>query len=151
MPGFVHREEMLFPANLPTRLRQAGIRHMGMITGRVGPEVDSALERLEAYSGIHWWEVVISANQSPKPNPRALQLAIEAVGAQGGLYVGDTADDHDLVINYRAVKKEHDPEILVAMLVHEDEVRVYEERGADFIIGEAEDVVGCLPENMVVG
>jgi len=145
-PGFVHREEMLFSPDFPTRLRKAGIAHLGMITGRVGPEVDSALERMEAYSGERWWEVVISANQAPKPDPRALQLAIDAVGAKGGLYVGDTADDHDLVTNYQAIKKADEPEILVAMLVHDDEVAVYQERGADFIVGSVEEVVGCLPD-----
>ena len=150
-PGFVHREEMLFTPDLPDRLRSSGLRHLGMITGRVGPEVDSALERMEAYSGSPWWDVVISANQAPKPDPRALQLAIDAVGTKGGLYVGDTADDHDLVINYQAIKKAGDPEILVAMLVHDDEVAVYQGRGADFIVGSAEEVAGCLPENMIVG
>jgi len=114
----------------------------------VGPEVDSALERMEAYDGTHWWDIVISADQSPKPDPRALQLAIQAVGSRGGLYVGDTADDHDLVINYQAIKQDSDPEILVAMLVHEDEVGVYQRRGADFIIGEVEDVLSCLPEKL---
>ena len=150
-PGFVNREEMLFTPEFPARLRKAGIAHLGMITGRVGPEVDSALERMEAYSGSRWWDVVISADQAPKPDPRALQLAIDAVGTKGGLYVGDTADDHDLVINYRAIKKGGDPEILVAMLVHDDEVVVYQERGADFIVGSVEGVAQCLPENMIVG
>jgi phosphoglycolate phosphatase-like HAD superfamily hydrolase len=146
-PGFVRREEMLFSPDLLTRLRKAGIAHLGMITGRVGPEVDSALERMEAYCGARWWDVVISADKAPKPDPRALQLAIQAVGTRGGLYVGDTADDHDLVINYQAIKAGSDPEILVAMLVHEEEVKVYQQRGADFIIGEAEDIMSCLPEN----
>ena len=144
-PGFVHHEEMLFSPAFPASLREAGIAHLGMITGRVGPEVDSALERLEAYSGSRWWEVVISGDVGPKPDPRALQLAIDAVGARGGLYVGDTADDHDLVINYQAIKKADDPEILVAMLVHADEMTIYQERGADFIVRSVEEVVGCLP------
>lgn len=150
-PGFVHREKMLFAPEFPARIRELGIAHLGMITGRVGPEVDSALERLEAYSGSRWWDVIISANQAPKPDPRALQLAIDAVGTKGGLYIGDTADDHDVVINYRAIKKAGDPEILVAMLVHDDEVAVYQERGADFIVGSVEEVISCLPENMIVG
>ena len=54
-PGFVHHEEMLFSPAFPASLREAGIAHLGMITGRVGPEVDSALERLEAYSSTRWW------------------------------------------------------------------------------------------------
>lgn len=147
-PGFVHREEMLFSPDLPARLRQSGVRHLGMITGRVGPEIDSALERIKAYCGERWWEVIISADLCPKPDPRAMQLAINAVGTRGGLYVGDTADDHDLVINYQASKKAGDPEILAAMLVHEDEVEVYQQRGADVIIGGVEDLLECLPEKI---
>jgi len=146
--GFVHREEILIPADLPIRLREAGIRHMGMITGRVGPEVDSALERLEAYSGERWWEVVISADICPKPDPRALRLAIESVGAEGGLYIGDTADDLDLILHYRTSKKRNEPDMLAAMLVFEDEVATYQKRGADFIIRSMEDVMGCLPDGI---
>lgn len=145
-PGFIHRETMLFGPDFPMRLRDAGVRRLGMITGRVGPEVDSALERLEAYSGGRWWDVVISASQCSKPDPRALQLAIEAVGARGGIYIGDTADDHDLVINYSAIRKPSDPEILAVMLVQDDEIAIYQQRGADMIIGKAEDVLACLPE-----
>ncbi len=144
-PGFVHREEILFAPALPSRLRQAGVRSLGMITGRVGPEVDSALERMEAHCGARWWDVVISADVCPKPDPRALRLAIDAVGTQGGLFIGDTADDHDLVLNYYASKQAAEPEILVAVLVHTDEMEVYQKRGADFIISAVEDVMACLP------
>lgn len=144
-PGFVHNETMLYAADLPEMLRKSGVRYLGMITGRVGPEVDSALERMEAYSGGRWWDVVISADTWPKPDPRALQAAIAAVGTRGGLYIGDTADDHDLVINYKEVKRVDEPEILAVMLVHEDEVTVYQERGADVIIGAVGDIVECLP------
>jgi phosphoglycolate phosphatase-like HAD superfamily hydrolase len=144
-PGFVHREKMLFPADLPGRLRDAGIRHLGMITGRVGPEVDSALERMEQYSGERWWEVVIPADICPKPDPRALRLAIELVGAKGGLYIGDTADDLDLVLHYRASQRTDEPDMLAAMIVFEEEVAVYQKRGADFVIRSVEDVMLCLP------
>jgi HAD superfamily phosphatase len=145
-PGFVHHEEMLFPHDFPSQLRQAGIRHLGMITGRVGPEVDSALERMEEYCGERWWEVVISADICPKPDPRALRLAIEATRAKGGLYIGDTADDLDLVLRYRSSKKDNEPDMLAAMMVFEDEVATYQERGADVIIGSVVDVLDCLTD-----
>lgn len=147
-PGLVQREEMIFAPDLPKRLRKAGVCHFGLITGRVGPEVDSALERFEAYCGTRWWDVVISADQAPKPDPRALQLAIQAVGAGGGLYIGDTADDHDVVTNYRAIQRLDEPDILAVMLVHEDEIALYQKRGADFIIGSADDVMECLPDKV---
>lgn len=143
-PGFVHREEILFPSHFPAQLREIGIRHLGIITGRVGPEVDSALESMEEYSGERWWDVVIPADICPKPDPRAMRLAIEAVGAKGGLYIGDTADDLDLVLRYRANKKEYDPAILAAMIVSEDEVPTYQERGADFIFSSVVDMLDCL-------
>ena len=146
-PGFVHNEEMNFPADFFMQLREAGIAHLGMITGRVGQEVDIALEMMEAYAGSRWWDVVISADICPKPDPHALQLAIEGIHGKvgGGLYIGDTGDDLDLVFNYRAIKKESEPDILAAMLVHPFEERLYQRRGADFIVGAVTDIADCLP------
>ncbi len=146
--GLVHHEEMLYTPDLFARLRTAGIRHMGMITGRVGPEVDSALERMETYSGERWWEVVIPADICPKPHPQALRMAIQAVGAHGGLYIGDTADDADLVRYYRASKQEEEAEILSAMRVPVEEVEIYKQRGVDFIVHSVEDLLECLPEEI---
>lgn len=143
-PGFVHTEEMLFTADFPARLRQAGIQHLGMITGRVGPEVTSALERMEAYCGERWWEVVVPADICPKPNPRALRMASEAVHAQGGLYIGDTADDYDLVRLYRADKQTNEPDFIAAMLTQPHEVELYKARGADLIVRSVEALLPFL-------
>jgi HAD superfamily phosphatase len=139
--GFFHLEEMLYAPDFIQRLREAGIQHFGLITGRVGPEVDSALERMEAYSGESWWEVVIPANVSAKPNPTALRLAIEAVKARGGLYIGDTADDLDLVRNYRASQAAHEPHMLVAMNVPAAVFATYMLREPDFIMQSVEDLL----------
>ena len=145
--GFVRHERMLYTPDFFARLRHAGIQHLGMITGRVGPEVDSALERMEAYSGEKWWEVVISADICPKPNPQALRLAIEATGARGGLYVGDTADDYDLIKYYRESKISTEPDFLASVLVvHPQEAELYKQRGADFIVKSVEDLLWCLPK-----
>jgi len=48
--GFVHQERMLYTPDFFTRIRHAGIQHLGIITGSVRPEVDSAVERMEVYS-----------------------------------------------------------------------------------------------------
>jgi phosphoglycolate phosphatase-like HAD superfamily hydrolase len=146
--GLVHNEEMLYAPDFPRKLRAAGIQHLGMITGRVGAEVDSALERMEAYSGERWWDVIIPADICAKPDPRALRLAIDQVGTGGGLYIGDTADDHDLILNYQAVRVDGEPEMLVAMLVPENEVELYQQRGSDFIVRSVEDLLWCLPEGV---
>jgi HAD superfamily phosphatase len=146
--GLVQHEQMLYAPDFPARVRAAGIKHLGMITGRVGPEVDSALERMQAYSGERWWEVVIPADLCPKPDPRALRMAIDAVGARGGIYIGDTADDYDLVRNYQASKAPAaGPDILAAMRVPVAEIELYKERGADFIVSSVEDLLVCLPQS----
>jgi HAD superfamily hydrolase (TIGR01549 family) len=138
--GLVQNEEMLYKPDLLSQLRNAGIIHMGLITGRVGPEVDSALERLEAYSGERWWQVVVAADKYVKPDPQALRYAITQVGTRGGLYIGDTADDFDLVRLYRASQRENEPPILAAMVAHKGEVALYQKRGADLIVSSVEDL-----------
>ncbi len=143
--GFVHKEEMLYAPDFFSRLRQAGIGHLGMITGRVGVEVESAVERMEAYSGERWWDVIISADSYLKPDPRALRAAIDAVGTRGGLYIGDTADDFDLVRRYKAERKDNEPVILAAMTVHASEEELYKQRGADVLVHSVGDLLALLP------
>lgn len=106
-----------------------------------------ALEMIEKHAGERWWDVVVSADTAPKPDPRALQAAIAGIpgGIGGGLYIGDTGDDLDVVKHYRAIKRQSDPQILAVMLVYEHEVEIYRQRGADFIIRAVKDVLGCLP------
>jgi phosphoglycolate phosphatase-like HAD superfamily hydrolase len=142
--GYVQHEEMLYQPDFFAKLRDAGIVHIGLITGRVGPEVDSALERMEAYSGERWWQVVVAADRYAKPDPRALRYAISQVGTRGGLYIGDTADDFDLVRLYRERQRSNEPPILAAMVAHESEVALYQERGADLIVFTVEDLLGFL-------
>ncbi len=144
--GFVHKEEMLYQPDFFSRLRKAGIVHLGMITGRIGVEVESAAERMEAYSGERWWDVIISADMYLKPDPRALQAAIDAVGARGSLYIGDTADDFDLVRRYKAEHKDGSKknEPLVAMVVHANDEELYRQRGADVLVRSVEDLLVLL-------
>ncbi|HEY4032677.1 MAG TPA: HAD family hydrolase [Ktedonobacteraceae bacterium] len=143
--GLIHNEEMLYSADFFARLRTAGLVHMGMITGRFGQEVNSVLERMIAYSGEPWWDVVVCADLYKKPDPQALRFAITAVGTEGGLYIGDTADDFDLVRNYRASQLASEPDILMVMVAQEDEVMLYQQRGADIIVRSVEDLLTCLP------
>lgn len=145
-PGYVHNEVPLCPADFFARLRQMGIRHQGIITGRVGPEVDFALEMLEALSGERWWEVVVPADLAPKPDPRALRLALAALSdpVRAALYVGDTGDDLDLVLKYRATRQEGEPPVLAVSLVYPEEVALYQQRGADVVISHIGALVRCL-------
>jgi phosphoglycolate phosphatase-like HAD superfamily hydrolase len=145
--GFVQKEEMLYEPNFFACLKKAGVVNLGMITGRTGIEVDSAVERMEAYSGERWWDVIISADTHMKPDPQALWAAIDAVGTRGGLYIGDTADDFDLVCRYKAEQKDEKekPAILAAMVVHASDEELYKQRGADILVRSVEDLLALWP------
>jgi phosphoglycolate phosphatase-like HAD superfamily hydrolase len=162
--GFVHNETLLLPKDLLPTLVGAGIRHLGLITGRLGPEVGWAVQELAAAcapdpaadggaSPFGWHDgpygrspfaVVVSADLLVKPDPRALVHAAREVGAVGGVYVGDTADDLDLVLRYRAELQPNDtalPPFWAVMVASGPDVEVYAARGADAVIAH----VGELP------
>lgn len=148
-PGLVQYEEMLYRPDFFRRLRALGVRHLGIITGRNKPEIESAQERMEAYSGECWWDTVIIADEYIKPDPRALHAAITRVGTLGGLYIGDTADDFDLVRLYRQTQtrpagQPQLPAMLAAMVVYEDEVELYKRRGADVLMPSVEGLFDFL-------
>ncbi|HEX6818883.1 MAG TPA: HAD family hydrolase [Ktedonobacterales bacterium] len=161
--GFVHNEELLLREETLPALRHMGIAHFGLITGRVGPEVDWALRRLAASCGLPegeppdgatWYAdthgrspfaCVVPATIFAKPDPRALTHAIQAIGTSAGLYVGDTADDLDLVLRYQRERRAADltlPPILAVAIAHGLEAETYAARGADLVLRE----VGLLPE-----
>jgi phosphoglycolate phosphatase-like HAD superfamily hydrolase len=98
-----------------------------------------------AYSGERWWDIVVSSDLYNKPNPQALRFAIAAVNTEGGLYIGDTADDFDLVRNYKTSQLAGEPDILIAMVAQEDEAVLYQQRGADIIVSSVEDLLACWP------
>lgn len=161
--GFVHNEELLLREETLPALRRMGINHFGLITGRVGPEVDWALRRLantcglpegEPPDGATWYDdthgrspfaCVVPATIYAKPDPRAMAHAVQAIGTSAGLYVGDTADDLDLVLRYQRESRAADPSlppILAVAIAKGFEAETYAARGADLVLRE----VGLLPE-----
>lgn len=142
--GYVQNEKMLYASDFFEQLRQAGVAHLGMITGRVGAEVDSAIERMEAYSGKRWWDVIVPADLYAKPDPQALRYALSQVGGRGGLYIGDTADDFDLVRRYKAGRAEDEAQMLAAMVVKHQEIELYQNRGADLLVHSVEALLDFL-------
>ncbi|GCE04383.1 HAD family hydrolase [Dictyobacter aurantiacus] len=143
--GYAQNERMLYAPDFFARLRQAGVANLGMITGRIGAEVDSAIERMEAYSGQRWWDVIVPADLYAKPDPQALRYALKQVDGRGGLYIGDTADDFDLVRRYKIDRAESEAPVLAAMVVKPQEIELYQSRGADLLVHSVEALLDFLP------
>ncbi|HEU5440713.1 MAG TPA: HAD family hydrolase [Ktedonobacterales bacterium] len=163
--GFVHNEELLLDETLLPALAQQRIAKLGLITGRVGPEVDWAVRALaercglEENDGWRWHESahgrspfgsIVPATIYAKPNPRALAHALEALEARAAVYVGDTADDLDLVLRYRRELAAQEtgsavrPPVLAAMVAMGAAAEAYRARGADLILARVTQLPAAL-------
>jgi phosphoglycolate phosphatase-like HAD superfamily hydrolase len=153
--GFVHNEALLLNVELLPALAARGITRYGLITGRVGPEVDWAIRRIVEVSreddeggvyapalhdsphGRSPFACIVPATLYAKPDPRALKHAVQALGARAALYAGDTADDLDLVLRYRAEFAPDDlelPPVMAVAIATGREAQTYALRGADVVI-----------------
>lgn len=166
--GFVHNEELLLPDGLFAALATYGIGRLGLITGRVGPEVGWAVRRLVAGSGLTTSQVeprsgpfvwpngahgtypfaaIVTGDQFSKPDPQALAHAARLAGARGGIYIGDTADDLDLVLRYRAELMPADaslPPFLAVVIASGRDAEEYAARGADAVVAHVREVPSVL-------
>lgn len=157
-PGLVRNEEVLMPASLLGDLAQQGAQHFALITGRVSAEVPWAVRLLDARAapgasrrfaspfGSSPFEQIISGDDIAKPDPRALALTAQRLGTGAGLYVGDTADDLALVLNYRAAYGTGQPPFLAIIIATDHEAEVYRERGADLLLSQISELPGALEQ-----
>ena len=161
-PGLVTSEVLLLDGSVFPALRDLGLQRLGLITGRNGPEVAWVARQIVAGSGLAEGEpplgvafyagphgrtpfvTLVTGDDYTKPDPHALVAAVRGAGARGALYVGDTADDLDLVLRYREQMQPSDatlPPTLAVMVAQGDERATYQRRGADIVLGH----VGELP------
>jgi phosphoglycolate phosphatase-like HAD superfamily hydrolase len=158
-PGVAHMEEpLLTPETLPA-LEALGINRYGLITGRISPEVEQALRliapdgEVRAIGGPHGvtehppFAVIVPASLHAKPDPQALVYALKKLGARAALYAGDTGDDLELTLRYRAEVLPHYPDlpsviaVAVAAGAAADQFRA---RGADITVSGVHELPGAL-------
>jgi FMN phosphatase YigB (HAD superfamily) len=159
-PGLVHNEVVLAPESLLPDLYAGGIRHFGLITGRLGPEVPWAIRVLREKTlpptpdwplvasawGATPFETIVTGDQLLKPDPAALILVAERLGTRQGFFVGDTADDLSLVLNYRRAATASAPPFLAVMIASGREAELYRERGADLVLAHIRELPGALAQ-----
>ncbi len=154
-PGLVRNEEVLMPATLLETLAAQGIRRYALITGRVGAEVVWAVRMLQQHLpstsaqfpsawGPSSFEHIVPGERIAKPDPAALALVTAHVQPRAGLYVGDTADDLGLVLNYRSAYGAEQPPFLAVMIASGPEAEIYRERGADLILSHISELPDAL-------
>jgi phosphoglycolate phosphatase-like HAD superfamily hydrolase len=88
---------------------------------------------------------IIAATEVAKPDPRALSLALARLDSHGALYVGDTADDLELVLRYRREAQHLDtPPVLAVMITEGRAAEIFQARGADIILSRVTELPKAL-------
>lgn len=167
-PGLRQAERALLTPQTLTALGALGLRKYGLITGRNSPEVESALRLIapggegQAVIGPHGpqahppFSVIVPASLYAKPDPEALLHALRALDARAAVYIGDTSDDLDLVLRYRAERLAGDaslPPTLVASVASGAVEQTYRQRGADMTVshvGELPEALAALRERLAI-
>jgi len=99
-PGFVNEERSLVPLDFFDQLRAINVVHFGLITGRNDVELLAGLQTLDL-ADQQLFGYVVDSTQIRKPDPAALLGAIITLKPSRAVYIGDTGDDLQLVLNYR--------------------------------------------------
>lgn len=139
-PGFVRQEQPLVSPHFFDELKRVGIRQFGLITGRSKVELQFGLESL-GLSDANPFQCVLHAGDFRKPDPRALEHVMEALKPAAAIYVGDTSDDLQLVLNYRQSGKVQIA-CLAAIVAKPGQREHFIRAGADLVLDQA----GELPE-----
>ncbi len=158
-PGLAGAEEsLLTPETLPA-LAGLGLSRYGVITGRISPEVEQALRLIapkgesQAVNGPHGvaahppFGVIVPASLHAKPDPQALVYAVETLNARAAIYAGDTGDDLDLILRYRAEVMPHRPDLpaVIAVAVGDGAAAErFRARGADITMNGVHELPAAL-------
>jgi HAD superfamily hydrolase (TIGR01548 family) len=157
-PGYVHNERLLLDAATVRALIERGVTRYGLITGRWGPEViwaarvlveawreEQDAQRYESAYGATPFGAIIPSEEYVKPDPAALVAALERLGSQGAFFVGDTADDLDLVLRYRREVAAALP-VLAVCVAQGNTAETFQARGADITISSVTELPAALSD-----
>ena len=140
--GLRDAERALVDADLPQRIRELGVRHVALITGRTPAELDAALTLLAWAPGD--LDAVVSGDQLHKPDPACLDRVIEITGAERLVMVGDTRDDWEMVRRHRE-RGRGSVELRAVSVGDEDAADALRSLGVDATLERARD----LPELLI--
>ena len=160
-PGVRQTERSLLAPETLTELAALSLSKYGIITGRDSPYVEWALEVIApegavARTGPHGphgpharppFGVIVPGSLYAKPDPEALAHALAVLEARAAVYVGDTADDLDLVLRYRAERLAQAPDLpptLAVSVASEPAAETFRQRGADIILTRVSELPAAL-------
>lgn len=158
-PGLNSAEISMLKSETLPALAELGLTRYGVITGRISPEVEQALRLIApdgealASGGAHGvaihppFAVIVPASLHTKPDPQALLYALEKLGSRAAVYLGDTSDDLNLTLRYRAEILSHQPNLPAVLAVAVGDhiaAEFFQARGADMTLSDVSELPAAL-------
>jgi len=148
-PGFAHAEAPFVDADFFPQLREAGVRQLGIITGRNRNEMRTTCAGLD-FDGLLVKEAILTDEDGHKPDPTLMERAIATLNADRAIMVGDSLDDLRLVLNYRQLSRHRQKARLWAVLIdHYNDPQHWRDLGADAVLTDINQLPALLTTGKV--
>lgn len=143
-PGFAMAERPYVHPDFFSRLKEAGVRQVGIITGRNRNEMRTPLAALD-FQGLLVPEAMFTDEDGHKPDPSLLVRALEVLQPEGAVMVGDSVDDLRLVLRYREGHAGSPTvPVLAVMIDHDDQPQAWLDMGADAVLSDINQLPSWL-------
>jgi len=143
-PGFAHAERPYVQPDFFSRLRAAGVRQVGIITGRNRNEMRTTCAGLD-FAGLLVKDAVFTHEDGQKPDPSLLERAIATLETDNVVMVGDSLDDLRLVLNYRQLPADRqEAQTLSVIIDHYDNPQHWRDLGADMVLTDINQLPALL-------
>lgn len=137
--GLMNQERVIMDSKKLTGFHQ----RLGVLTGRTKEETEAALEKAALSKLIPKHNVLFDDGIHRKPDPKMLEILGSKIGAKTGIYVGDTLDDLQTVVNFRNCFDQ--PKFLSGIVTRQaSEIELYAEAGADIISLNTNDLLDTM-------
>lgn len=143
-PGFAQAERPFTAPDLMARLRRAGVRSTGIITGRNRNEMRSVFGGLD-FDGLLNPDAIFTDEDGHKPDPELLRQALLRLDAKRAIMVGDSIDDLRTVLRYHQLSPSRQPAVAFAVqIAPATEAQFWFDEGADAVIPSINDLPALL-------
>jgi len=143
-PGFAEAERPFAAPDLMSKLRQSGVRSVGIITGRNRNEMRTPLAALD-FDGLLDPDAIFTDEDGHKPDSQLFERAALALDAQRAVMIGDSIDDLRTVLNYRRLPPSRQKtEAFAVQIAPASEVQFWLGLRADAVIPIVNDLPSLL-------
>ncbi|NOZ50453.1 MAG: HAD family hydrolase [Chloroflexi bacterium] len=143
-PGFAVAEKPFIAPDFMPRLTEAGVRGVGILTGRNRNEMRPPLAQID-FGGLLHPDAIFTAEHGSKPAPHLLARLLRILQAQTAVMVGDSIDDLRTALGYRQLATaQKTASVFAVQVAAADEHSYWRQAGADAAIADINQLPNLL-------